>query len=307
MTELTDEQIAREEKFLEGIPRLNIGALFLPPIWAPRTACGPLSCSIPSGCSRQHVLCGIHRRTPLAIGIALIVLLTLTVGTVVFAILGQPFAAHRAASLGQDKETYLKRERIWTIASVIAGIAMIAAATYYNLVIRRRWGRKVGAARRIAVFCVGNKLMLDDGVGPAVYEELLTRYDIPDNVELFDLGCLSLNMIERVREYDVIITVDAVDGTDADPARCFASSRCHGAPFGGNSVAARISSWSTCSTPLRFRLRSRGPVPGNAGGEPIACRGHRGLTPKVDAALPLLVETVAGELARLGSPLRARA
>ena len=63
----------------------------------------------------------------------MIVLLTLTVGTVVFAILGQPFAAHRAASLGQDKETYLKRERIWTIAS---GIAMIAAATYYNLVIR---------------------------------------------------------------------------------------------------------------------------------------------------------------------------
>ena len=55
----------------------------------------------------------------------------------------------------------------------------------------------MGAARRIAVFCVGNKLMLDDGVGPAVYEELLTRYDIPDNVELFDLGCLSLNMIER--------------------------------------------------------------------------------------------------------------
>ena len=43
----------------------------------------------------------------------------------------------------------------------------------------------MGAARRIAVFCVGNKLMLDDGVGPAVYEELLTRYDIPDNVELF--------------------------------------------------------------------------------------------------------------------------
>ena len=79
----------------------------------------------------------------------------------------------------------------------------------------------MGAARRIAVFCVGNKLMLDDGVGPAVYEELLTRYDIPDNVELFDLGCLSLNMIERVREYDVIITVDAVDGTDADPGTVF--------------------------------------------------------------------------------------
>ncbi len=77
------------------------------------------------------------------------------------------------------------------------------------------------APRTIAVFCVGNKLMLDDGVGPAVYEELLKRYDIPDNVTLFDLGCLTLNMIERVREYDVIITVDAVDGTDAEPGTVF--------------------------------------------------------------------------------------
>ena len=128
MTELTDEQIAREEKFLEGIPRLNIGALFLPPIWGPAHAIWLFA--------DNTFYAAFTERTPLAIGIALIVLLTLTVGTVVFAILGQPFAAHRAASLGQDKETYLKRERIWTIASVIAGIAMIAAATYYNLVIR---------------------------------------------------------------------------------------------------------------------------------------------------------------------------
>ena len=110
----------------------------------------------------------------------------------------------------------------------------------------------MGAARRIAVFCVGNKLMLDDGVGPAVYEELLTRYDIPDNVELFDLGCLSLNMIERVREYDVIITVDAVDGTDADPARCFASSPMPWRAIREQQRRCTISSWSTCSTPLRF-------------------------------------------------------
>ena len=33
--ELTDEEIAREEKFLKGVPRVNIGALFLPPIWGP--------------------------------------------------------------------------------------------------------------------------------------------------------------------------------------------------------------------------------------------------------------------------------
>ena len=305
MTELTDEQIAREEKFLEGIPRLNIGALFLPPIWGPAHGMWAAILFYPIWLFADNTFyAAFTERTPLAIGIALIVLLTLTVGTVVFAILGQPFAAHRAASLGQDKETYLKRERIWTIASVIAGIAMIAAATYYNLVIRP----KVGAARRIAVFCVGNKLMLDDGVGPAVYEELLTRYDIPDNVELFDLGCLSLNMIERVREYDVIITVDAVDGTDADPGTVFrfepdAMARHSGATASLHDLklvdlfdAAALLGYEAEGLCLGMQVENPSPAVVTVG-----------LTPKVDAALPLLVETVAGELARLGSPLRARA
>lgn len=110
MTELTDEQIAREEKFLEGIPRLNIGALFLPPIWGPAHGMWAAILFYPIWLFADNTFyAAFTERTPLAIGIALIVLLTLTVGTVVFAILGQPFAAHRAASLGQDKETYLKR------------------------------------------------------------------------------------------------------------------------------------------------------------------------------------------------------
>ena len=33
---------------------------------------------------------------------------------------------------------------------------------------------------KIAVFCVGNRLMLDDGIGPAVYDELVEHYEIPD-------------------------------------------------------------------------------------------------------------------------------
>ena len=32
---LTDEQIAEEEKFLRGLPRVNVGALFLAPVWGP--------------------------------------------------------------------------------------------------------------------------------------------------------------------------------------------------------------------------------------------------------------------------------
>ena len=166
----------------------------------------------------------------------------------------------------------------------------------------------MGAARRIAVFCVGNKLMLDDGVGPAVYEELLTRYDIPDNVELFDLGCLSLNMIERGREYDVIITVDAVDGTEADPGTGFrfgpeamarhsgATASLHDLKLVGLFDAAALLGYEAEGLCLGMQVENPSPAVVTVG-----------LTPKVDAALPLLVETVAGELARLGSPLRARA
>ena len=166
----------------------------------------------------------------------------------------------------------------------------------------------MGAARRIALFCVGNKHMLDDGVGPAEYEELLTRYDIPDNVELFDLGCLSLNMIERVREYDVIITVDAVDGTDADPGTVFrfepdAMARHSGATASLHDLklvdlfdAAALLGYEAEGLCLGMQVENPSPAVVTVG-----------LTPKVDAALPLLVETVAGELARLGSPLRARA
>ena len=166
----------------------------------------------------------------------------------------------------------------------------------------------MGAARRIAVFCVGNKLMLDDGVGPAVYEELLTRYDIPDNVELFDLGCLSLNMIERVREYDVIITVDAVDGTDADPGTVFrfepdAMARHSGATASLHDL--KLVDLFDAATLLGYE--AEGLCLGMQVENPSPAVVTVGLTPKVAAALPLLVETVAGELARLGSPLVPRA
>lgn len=165
----------------------------------------------------------------------------------------------------------------------------------------------MGAPRSIAVFCVGNKLMLDDGVGPAVYEELLKRYEIPDNVELFDLGCLTLNMIERVREYDVIITVDAVDGTDAEPGTVFrfepdAMARHTGANASLHDL--KLVDLFDAATLLEYE--AEGLCLGMQVENPSPAMVTVGLTPKVDAALPLLVETVAGELARLGSPLRAR-
>lgn len=137
MAELTDEQIAQEEKFLEGIPRLNIGALFLPPIWGPAHGIWATILWYPIWLFADNMFYAAYsEKTVLAIIVAIVVFVSLTIGTVAFSLVGQPLAAHRAASRGIDKEAYLKRERMWAIVSVILGCIMIAAATYYNLVIR---------------------------------------------------------------------------------------------------------------------------------------------------------------------------
>lgn len=134
---LTDEQIAQEEEFLRGIPRINIGALFLPPIWGPAHGIWAAILYYPIWLFADNTFyAAVTQRTVPSIVFAVIVFVTLLAVTVAFSLIGQPVAAHRAASKGVSKEDYLRRERIWTIVSVIVGVAMIAAATYYNLVIR---------------------------------------------------------------------------------------------------------------------------------------------------------------------------
>lgn len=138
---LTDEQIARERKFLEGIPRVNIGALLLPPIWGPAHGLWVTILFYPIWLFADNMFyVAFTQRTPLSIGLAVLVLAILLAITVAFSLVAQPYAAHRADARGVGKEAYLKRQRAWAAASVIVGLAMIAAATYYNLVIRPTMG-----------------------------------------------------------------------------------------------------------------------------------------------------------------------
>lgn len=156
----------------------------------------------------------------------------------------------------------------------------------------------------IAVFCVGNKLMLDDGVGPAVYEELLARYEVPDNVQLFDVGCLSLDMLSYVKDYDLVITVDAVDGTDEEPGTVFRFEPDAMARHSGATASLHdLKLVDLFDAAVLLGYRAEGLCLGMQVENSSPSRVTIGLTPKVDAALPLLVETVAGELARVGSPL----
>lgn len=134
---LTDEQIEAEQDFLEGIPRINIGALFLPPIWGPAHGIWATIIFYPLWLVADNCFYSAWSSpSVLSISLAVFVFVLLTAGTFAFSIVSQPFAAHRAVSMGKTKEDYLAKERIWAVACVVVGLAMIALATYYNLVLR---------------------------------------------------------------------------------------------------------------------------------------------------------------------------
>lgn len=73
---------------------------------------------------------------PWIVAIAIIVGIALLLLHIGFARVSLPLSAHKAENSGVPRETYLKRERIWAVISIILAIAAVAWATYFNLVIR---------------------------------------------------------------------------------------------------------------------------------------------------------------------------
>lgn len=159
--------------------------------------------------------------------------------------------------------------------------------------------------RQAVVFCVGNRLMLDEGVGPAVYDAVMEEYELPDNVRFFDVGCMSLDMLDYVRTCDVVLTVDAVDGTGDEPGTVYrfppdAMARHAGAMQSLHDLklvdlfdAASLLGYEAEGFCLGMQIDNMSPEEYTVG-----------LTPRVYAALPLLVETVVAELAHRGFELR---
>ncbi|MBQ9954396.1 MAG: hydrogenase maturation protease [Eggerthellaceae bacterium] len=155
--------------------------------------------------------------------------------------------------------------------------------------------------KKAAVFFVGNRLMLDEGIGPAVYDALVEGYEIPDNVQLFDVGCMSLDMLPYVDSCDFILTVDAVDGT-GDPAGTVyrfppdAMARHSGAMASLHDLklvdlfdAATLLGYEAEGFCVGMQVENMEPAEYTIG-----------LTPPVYDALPLLIETTVAELAKRG-------
>lgn len=162
----------------------------------------------------------------------------------------------------------------------------------------------MSAERTAAVFFVGNRLMLDDGVAPAAYDALREAYDVPENVHLFDVGCMSLDMLPWVEKCDLILTVDAVDGTGDAPGTVYrfepdAMAR-HSGPEASLHDLKLVDLFDAAAL---MGYTAEGFCLGMQVENPSPSEFAVGLTPACEAALPLLVETVAAELSRRGFPL----
>ncbi len=137
MTELTDQEIAEEEKFLKGLPRVNIGALLMPGIWGPAHGFWVCILFYPLYLFADNLFYSAYTG-----GAAWVVVLAVIVGVlllglhIAFSLISGPISAHRADDKGVSRETYLKRERIWAVVSAVLAIVALAWATYYNLDIR---------------------------------------------------------------------------------------------------------------------------------------------------------------------------
>ena len=137
MAELTDEQIAEEEAWMKGLPRMNWGAFFMPGIWGPAHGFWVSILFYPLWLLVDHLIFSAYASPdPWKIALAVLAIAVITGITIAFAIVSQPFAAHRAEAHGVSRERYLKRERIWTVVSLVLAIAALSWATYYNLNIR---------------------------------------------------------------------------------------------------------------------------------------------------------------------------
>lgn len=138
---LTDEQIKQEQEFLKGIPRINIGALLVPPVWGPAHGMWATVLFYPLWLFVDNAIYAAYTEgTILSIIIAVLLGVSIVVGTMVFSLLSQPFAAHRAAEKGIEKERYLRNERIWAIVGLALAIVVVAWASYFNIAIRPTLG-----------------------------------------------------------------------------------------------------------------------------------------------------------------------
>ncbi len=120
-----------------GLPKINLGALFMPPVWGP--AHGNLLTILfyPIWIFADDLFYSAYSApSPLTIILAILTFVLLAGATVMFAMRSQTPAYAIALEKGKTREEYLRREKIWAIAMGIFALILIVVATWYNISVK---------------------------------------------------------------------------------------------------------------------------------------------------------------------------
>ena len=157
---------------------------------------------------------------------------------------------------------------------------------------------------RVCVICVGNELMLDDGLGIEAYKQLVASYEFPEDVDVLCAGCMTMDMVSKVDDYDLMISVDAIDQTGEPAGTIFRYTpddvARRGTPMGSLHElkladlfdAAALLGYSCEGVCVGMQVENGSPS------EFIV-----GLTPTVMGKIPDLIDTVLAELVMRGVPV----
>lgn len=152
---------------------------------------------------------------------------------------------------------------------------------------------------RVAVYGIGNILLGDDGVGPAVAHYLDENYFFPDNVTVEDLGTPSLDLPNYLSGFDVVIFIDAV-AADAPAGAIRTYTR---AEITAVAPGIRISPHEPTINDALIVLDFAGSAPRDVvlvGVVPKTLEGGVALSPEVVQAVDQAAEIVLAELAVRG-------
>ncbi len=133
----TDREIEQARSYLQGMPPINIAALFLPPVWGPAKGIWATILWYPLWLFADNCFFAwysLHTVLATIFGVAALALLV--AATIAFAYFSAPYAAIHAIRRGKTKEQFQRAEKVWAVCAIIAGLLLIALATYYNLCVR---------------------------------------------------------------------------------------------------------------------------------------------------------------------------
>jgi len=150
---------------------------------------------------------------------------------------------------------------------------------------------------RSAVYGIGNILLGDDGIGPAVVAYLSSNFELGPEITIEDLGTPSLDLPNYLTGYDRVIFIDAV-AADAPPGtiRLYSRDEIVAAPPG-----IRISPHEPTINDALIVLDFAGGAPKEVvlvGVVPQTLEGGMTLSPAVAGAVPRAAAMVVGELGK---------